>query len=362
MTTFISFIIKEARHILRDRRTLLILIGMPIVMMFLFGFAITTEVRNVRIVLVSSSIDKTTQKIANRLDASTYFNITAMARNTDEAKTMLEGNKAEMAIVFSPDFASHIYDGEARVQIIADCADPNMAIQQSNYASQIILSELTSAGASNGSALIKLMYNPRMESAYNFVPGVMGMILMIICAMMTSISIVREKERGTMEILLVSPVRPILIIIAKMIPYLVLGIVDLIFILTISYFVLHVPIAGSLLSLSAVSILFIIVALSLGLLISVLTETQVAAMLASGMMLLMPSILMSGMIYPIESMPVVLQFIAHLVPASWFISACRKIMIMGVSITMVWKEVCVMTIMAVLLLTISLKKFKKRLE
>ena len=362
MTTFISFIIKEARHILRDRRTLLILIGMPIVMMFLFGFAITTEVRNVRIVLVSSSIDNTTQKIANRLDASTYFNITAKTRNTEEAKTLLEGNKADMAIVFSPNFASHIYDGEARVQIIADCADPNMAIQQTSYASQIILSELTSAGVTNGGALIKLMYNPRMESAYNFVPGVMGMILMIICAMMTSISIVREKERGTMEILLVSPVRPILIIIAKMIPYLILGIVDLILILTISYFVLHVPIAGSLLSLSAVSILFIIVSLSLGLLISVLTNSQVAAMLASGMMLLMPSILLSGMIYPIESMPVVLQIIAKMVPASWFISACRKIMIMGVSITMVWKEVCVMTIMAILLLTVSLKKFKKRLE
>ena len=150
MTTFISFIIKEARHILRDRRTLLILIGMPIVMMFLFGFAITTEVRNVRIVLVSSSIDNTTQKIANRLDASTYFNITAKTRNTEEAKTLLKGNKADMAIVFSPDFASHIYDGEARVQIIADCADPNMAIQQASYASQIILSELTSAGVTNG--------------------------------------------------------------------------------------------------------------------------------------------------------------------------------------------------------------------
>ena len=362
MTTFISFIIKEARHILRDRRTLLILIGLPIVMMFLFGFAITTEVRNVRIVLVSSSIDKATQKIANRLDASTYFNITAKVQNTDEAKTMLEGNKADMAIIFSPDFASHIYDGEARVQILADCADPNMAIQQANYASQIILSELTSAGVSNGGALIKLMYNPRMESAYNFVPGVMGMILMIICAMMTSISIVREKERGTMEILLVSPVRPILIIIAKMIPYLILGIVDLILILSISYFVVHVPIAGSLLSLSAVSVLFIIVALSLGLLISVLTNTQVAAMLASGMVLLIPGILLSGMIYPIESMPVVLQFIAHIVPASWFISACRKIMIMGVSITAVWKEVCVMTIMAIFLLVVSLKKFKKRLE
>src|SRR5574344_674523 len=362
MNTFMSFVSKESRHILRDRRTLLILIGMPIVMMLLFGFAITTEVRNVRLIIVTSSMDNATQRISDRLNASEYFNVTSCVSTAEEAKKILERGSADMAIVFSPRFSNHIYDGSAAVQIIADCADPNMAIQQSNYVRQIIMAEMMKGGVKNGGSMIKLLYNPRMESAYNFVPGVMGMILMIICAMMTSISIVREKESGTIAILLVSPVRPILIIIAKMIPYLILGIVDLILILSISYFVVHVPIAGSLLSLSAVSVLFIIVALSLGLLISVLTNTQVAAMLASGMVLLIPGILLSGMIYPIESMPVVLQFIAHIVPASWFISACRKIMIMGVSITAVWKEVCVMTIMAIFLLVVSLKKFKKRLE
>lgn len=362
MKTFLSFVSKEARHILRDQRTLLILIGMPIVMMFLFGFAITTEVRNVRLVVVTSSVDNITQRISERLNASDYFDITAKASTPDDAKTMLKATKADMAIIFSPRFADHIYDGSASVQIIADCTDPNMAIQQSNYARQIIAAEMMKTGAGNGGAMIKLLYNPRMESAYNFVPGVMGMILMIICAMMTSISIVREKERGTMEVLLVSPIRPILIIIAKMVPYFVLGILDLAFILTISYFILHVPIAGSLLSLAAVSMLFLIVALSLGLLISVLTDTQVAAMLASGMILLMPCIMLSGMIYPIESMPKILQVVADIVPASWFISACRKLMIMGVGITMVWKEIAVMSFMAVLLVTISLLKFKKRLE
>jgi ABC-2 type transport system permease protein len=362
MKTFISFVIKEARHILRDYRTLLILIGMPIVMMFLFGFAITTEVRNVRLVIVTSSADNLTHKIADRLNASEYFNITADVSTSEQAKAMLKDAKADMAVVFSPRFGDHLFDGSAAVQIIADCTDPNMAIQQANYARSIIATELSRDGINNGSVMIKLLYNPRMESAYNFVPGVMGMILMIICAMMTSISIVREKERGTMEILLVSPIRPILIIVAKMVPYFFLGILDLMFILTISYFILGVPIAGSLMSLAAVSMLFLIVALSLGLLISVLTQTQVAAMLASGMILLMPCIMLSGMIYPIESMPKILQVIADIVPASWFISACRKLMIMGVSITMVWKEITVMTIMAVLLITVSLLKFKKRLE
>lgn len=362
MNTFMSFVSKESRHILRDRRTLLILIGMPIVMMLLFGFAITTEVRNVRLIIVTSSMDNATQRISDRLNASEYFNVTSCVSTADEAKKILERGSADMAIVFSPRFSNHIYDGSAAVQIIADCADPNMAIQQSNYVRQIIMAEMMKGGVKNGGSMIKLLYNPRMESAYNFVPGVMGMILMIICAMMTSISIVREKERGTMEVLLVSPIRPILIIIAKMVPYFILGILDLTFILTISYFILHVPIAGNLMSLAAVSMLFLIVALSLGLLISVLTETQVAAMLASGMILLMPCIMLSGMIYPIESMPKILQIIADIVPASWFISACRKLMIMGVSITMVWREIVVMTFMAVLLITVSLIKFKKRLE
>jgi len=335
---------------------------MPIVMMLIFGFAITTEVRNVRLIIVTSSMDNTTQRISDRLNASEYFNVTSCVSTADEAKDILQTGSADMAIVFSPHFANHLYDGSAAVQIIADCADPNMAIQQSNYVRQIITAEMVKNGIRNGGSMIKLLYNPRMESAYNFVPGVMGMILMIICAMMTSISIVREKERGTMEVLLVSPIRPILIIIAKMVPYFFLGILDLTFILTISYFILHVPIAGSLLSLAAVSMLFLIVALSLGLLISVLTETQVAAMLASGMILLMPCIMLSGMIYPIESMPRILQLISDIVPASWFISACRKLMIMGVSITMVWREIAVMLLMAILLITISLIKFKKRLE
>lgn len=362
MKTFTAFILKESRHILRDRRTLLILIGMPIVMMLLFGFAISTEVKNVRLVLVTSSLDKTTQRIADRLNTSSYFNIDYVVPSASEAKDLLAGGKADMALVFSPNFANHTGDATACVQLIVDCADPNTAIQQTSYAKQIIASELSKATTGNGTAMIKLLYNPRMESSYNFVPGIMGMILMIICAMMTSISIVREKERGTMEVLLVSPVRPIFIILAKMIPYLVLGMLDLSLILLIAYFVLGVPIAGSLISITAVSMLFIIVALSLGLLISVLTSTQVAAMLVSGMMLLLPSLLLSGMIYPVESMPVILRTIAYIVPASWFISACRKLMIMGVDITMISREIGVMSGMAVLLITISLLKFKKRLQ
>ena len=362
MKAFLSFILKEARHILRDQRTLLILFGMPVVMMFLFGFAISTEVKNVRIVVVASSMDKLTQQITDRLNASEYFDVTAMPSTSAEAKQMLSNHKAEMAIVFSQNFANHRYNGDASVQIIVDCTDPNMAIQQTNYASQIISAEVSKALGQKTPVSTKLLYNPQMRSAYNFVPGIMGMLLMIICAMMTSISIVREKEKGTMEVLLVSPVRPLMIIIAKAVPYFVLSVIVLACILLISHFVLLVPLSGNLLWIALVSMLFILVSLSLGLFISVVANTQVAAMLFSGMILLMPSMLLSGMIYPIESMPKILQFVAYIVPGSWFISAIRKLMIMGVGVAMVWKEILVLTGMVIFFMTFSLSKFKTRLE
>ena len=201
-----------------------------------------------------------------------------------------------------------------------------------------------------------------MKSAYNFVPGVMGLILMLICAMMTSISIVREKETGTMEVLLVSPVKPLFIILAKAVPYFVLSFVNLITILLLSVYVLHVPVAGSLFWLVAVSLLFIFVSLALGLLISTVTRTQVAAMLVSGLMLMMPTMLLSGMIFPIESMPAILQGISTVIPARWYIQAVRKLMIEGVDISLVLTEIGILTVMAVLLITVSFKKFKNRLE
>lgn len=361
MKTFIAFILKESRHILRDSRTMMILFGMPVVMMFLFGFAISTDVKNVRLVAVSSSTDDLTHKIVDRLDASEYFNVTDVVSTSKEAELLMRNQKADMAIVFSPNFANHRYDGSAAVQLIADATDPNTSIQQVTYATQIIISSM-GVNMSPANINTKLLYNPQMKSAYNFVPGIMGMLLLIICAMMTSVSIVREKERGTMEVLLVSPVRPIMIIVAKAIPYLVLSIIILTSILLISRFVLAVPVAGSLIAIFSVSMLYILLALSLGLLISVASQTQLTAMLISGMILLMPSIMLSGMIYPVESMPLPLQYVADVVPARWYISAMRKLMIMGVGIDKVGKEVAVMTVMTTLLLLVSLKKFKKRLE
>ncbi len=264
-----------------------------------------------------------------------------------------------MAIVFTPNFANHAYDRTAGVQIIADAAEPNTAMQQASYAQQVL-----QTGAEGDAMPVnsKLLYNPQMKSAYNFVPGIMGMLLMLICAMMTAVSIVREKERGTMEVLLVSPARPLMVIIAKAVPYLLLSILILVCILLLAAFVLDVPVEGSLFWVFVMSIIYIIMALSLGLLISVVAETQLVAILASAMVLLLPSIMLSGMLYPVENMPAILRYISIIIPARWYTSAMRKLMIMGVGIDMAWQELIILSFMAFLLLTIALRYFKVRLE
>lgn len=347
MKQFKSFIIKEARHILRDKRTMLILFGMPVVMMLLFGFAISTDVRNVRTAVVLSHVNHQTHKMVERLGANEYFDILYKVDNSAAAEQLIRHQKADMAIVF---------DRNNAIQVITDGADPNMAQMYANYATMILQSSDTSVMTQ------KLLFNPQMRSCYNFVPGIMGMLLMLICAMMTSISIVREKERGTMEVLLVSPIRPLMIIIAKAVPYLLLAFVILCTILLISKYLLLVPISGSLFWIFLVSCIYIIVALSLGLLISTVAKTQLVALLASAMMLLLPCILLSGMMFPVESMLDILQYISAIMPSRYYISAMRKLMIMGVGIDKVMHELMVLSLMAVVLLSAALLKFRSRLE
>ena len=359
MKEFWSFIIKETQHIMRDRRTMMILFGMPIILMLIFGFAISTDVRNVRTVVIMSQIDHQTQRMINALDESEYFNVLYKVHTPAEAEQLIRNQKADMGIVFSTDFASK----HGGVQLIIDGTDPNMAQQYNNYASQIMGTQLMNVMQKKAPSAIalKMLYNPQMKSSYNFVPGIMGILLMLICAMMTSISIVREKERGTMEVLLVSPVRPFLIILAKAVPYLVLAFVVLLAILLMSRYVLFVPIAGSLWLILLVSTIYIFMALSLGLLISTIAKTQMAALLMSAVMLLMPCTMLSGMMFPIESMPHVLQWVAALIPPRYYISAMRKLLIMGVSFRYVLPEVITLLGMTTLFLTVALLKFNKRL-
>ena len=349
MKQFIAFVIKETKHILRDKRTMLILFGMPVVMMLLFGFAITTDVKNVRTVVVTSEMSPRTQQAVERLAQSEYFVITQTVNTPREAEQLIRSQKADMALVFVQNRG---------MQIMVDGSDPNMAQQWTTYALQTIAAPNSQLSIINS----QLLYNPQMKSAYNFVPAIMGMLLMLICAMMTSISIVREKEKGTMEVLLVSPVRPLMVIIAKAVPYLILAFGILITILLMARFVLGVPLAGSLFWILAVSTLYILLALSLGLLISNVAQTQLVALLMSAMVLLMPVVMLSGMLFPVESMPTILQWISAIVPPRYYIETMRKLMIMGVGIEDVAREVAVLAVMTVVLLAIALKKFNVRLE
>ncbi len=368
MKQFLAFVQKEFYHIFRDARTMLILLGMPIVQIVLFGFAITTEVKNSQVAVYDLSKDATTQQIIQRIQANEYFTVVADLNSPEEIDEIMKKGKASMVLVFDDDFQNNmLHTGQAAVQLIVDATDPNQATTMANYATSIIMQYAQEVSTAQTDAFFinvdtRMLYNPQMEGAYNFVPGVIGLILMLICAMMTSIAIVREKERGSMEVLLVSPMKPIFIIIAKAVPYFTLSIVNLFTILLLSVFLLKVPIAGSLLLIILASLLFILVALLLGLLISNVVQTQVAAMLASGMALMMPTMLLSGMMFPIESMPPVLQWISSIIPARWYIDMIRKLMIQGVDGIYVLKDFGVLAFMAFVLLVVSLKTFKKRLQ
>ena len=367
MKQFLAFVLKECKHIARDRWTLLILLGIPIAQILLFGFAITTEVRSTPVAVYASS-GQTEREIIAQLDASPYFVVTHEVGSPSEVDSLFRCGAIRLTIAFSPKFDSDLHQtGEAKIQLIADGSDPNQARTIIGYATAVLSSYQERLLKEHRAPVLtqaetRMLYNPQAKSAYHFVPGVMGIILTLICAMMTAIAIVREREMGTMEVLLASPIRPLYIILAKAVPYFALSLVDLISILLLSAFVLDVPIEGSLFLLFGVSMLYILLALSLGLMISTLVESQVAAMLSSGMALMAPTMIFSGLMFPIESMPSVLQWVSALMPPRYFISAMRKLLIMGVGFRHIVQEVVILSAMTVVFLTTALLKFNKRLE
>lgn len=365
MKEFLSFTKKEFRHIFRDRRTILIVLVMPVVQIILFGFAISTEINNARIDIVGDMTDPTVRKLVQRIDNNGFLEVKGIFTGTDVISERFRRNESDMAVCFEDDFDKKLdKKGSATVKLIGDGSDPNSAQIIANYVTGVISSG-TGDGKKEttaGSPLpVKYMYNPSMLSSYNFVPGVMGLILTLICSMMTAISIVKEKEFGTMELLLVSPVKPIWIIISKAVPYFVLSTINLVTILLLSRFVMHVPINGSLLLLSAVSLTFILTSLGIGLLISVISSTQKTALLISGMGLTMPTMIFSGIIFPCESMPEILQWFSDIIPAKWYIIMVKKIMIEGAGFSFMIKEYTILLLMTLLLLGTSIRLFKKRL-
>ena len=367
MKPFFSFVQKEFRQIFRDRRTLLILLGMPLMLVLLLGYAIKTELNDARVAIYDPSKDDVTLRIAERFQASAYFTMVRDLEGPDDIRRVFQEGDAGLVLVFSEHFADDLLRGGAAVQLIADGTDPNQASMMTAYAQGVLAScqaELMGQHRVPMQIAVetRMLYNPQMESAYNFVPGVMGVVLMLICAMMTSVAIVREKETGTMEVLLASPMRPLQIILSKATPYFVLSATNIVTILLLAVFVMGVPIRGSLCWLAVVSALFVLVALALGLLISTLVSSQMAALLVSGIGLMMPTLIFSGLIFPIESMPAALRWIPDFIPARWYISAVRKIMIEGAGVDAFIQELGIIALMAVVLTAVALKKFHVRLS
>lgn len=348
--SFTAFVSKEILHIVRDPRTMLIALLIPVVQMILFGFAISTEVNNVDVMVTAPVISPAVEAEVSQLSHNPYVTFKGYV-STSEVETQLSQNKALAVVVFDRDYA---VDGKS--QVVVDGSNTTTAQTASNYLSQIL------TGSPAAAPGITILYNPQLKSAYNFVPGIMGMIFILICAMLTSVSIVREKETGTMEVLLVSPIRPVMIVVAKMIPYLLLTLIDLAVILTIAKFALDVPLSGSMAALLVISLIYIILSLALGLFVSTLVDSQMAALLVSGMVFMMPVIMLSGMMFPIENMPMVLQWISNIVPARWYIPAMRKIMVEGLDFGYVVTEFWILTAMAVALTFVSVKRFKNRLQ
>jgi len=368
MKRFVGFVRKEFYHIFRDKRSLFILFGMPIAQILLFGFAITNEINNVNIAILDQANDVTSKEIINKIAASKHFSIVDVIQKESSIESIFKKGKVKAVLQFENNFGSNlIKEKQAYVQVLTDATDPNMANTISNYISAILKKyqqELNKNTSKNYQIVpqSRMVYNAELKSVYMFVPGVMTVILMLVSAMMTSISITREKEQGSMEILLVSPLKPFQVIIGKVFPYIFLSVINAIVIVLLSIFIFNVPVNGSLLLLGIESVLFIITSLALGILISTISATQQTAMMISLMGLMLPTILLSGFIFPISSMPLPLKVISNIIPAKWFIIIVKGIMLKGIGIGFIFKETAILVLMALLFIGISVKKYKIRLE
>ncbi|MFZ4928626.1 ABC transporter permease [Chryseobacterium sp. Mn2064] len=368
MKQLLVFIRKEFYHVFRDRRTLLILFGLPIVQIILFGYALSSEVKNIGIVVLDNAHDVQSEQIISKIATSRYFKMQKPVLNYPDIEKEFRKGNIKCAVIFPTSFGSDLYSNNgARIQIIADASDPNTATILTNYLNAIIADYQQQLNPNVRPSYqiipeLRQLYNADQNGSLNFIPGVIALIFMIVSTALTSVAVVREKEMGTMEILLVSPFKPVMVLIAKAIPYLVLSLVNFIIILFLSVYLLDVEIRGSLLLLFAESILFIITCLSLGLLISNVTNSQQTAMLISMMGMMLPTLLLTGFMFPVENMPLVFQVISRILPSRYYYDIVKAVMLKGLDFSYVWKETLVLLGMSVVLLTLALKKFKIRLS
>jgi len=358
---------KETYHILRDRRTLAVIILLPIVQVVLFGYSIRTDVKDVRLAIVDPAPDPTTLELRSRFTATGTFRIVAVLEREEDLEKLFQRDTAQVAIKFEPGFGERLASGDvAQLLIITDAAEPNTGTARQTYVNAVVqryeMEQRRRAGSIRIVPEARARFNPTRESANLFVPGLMALVLNIIAALMTALSLTREKETGTMEALLVSPLRPWQIIVGKVAPYVVIGFVAVLAVLLEARLIFDVPIRGSIVLLLAEGVLFIIVALSIGILISARTSSQRVAMMGAMLGTMLPTQMLSGFIFPIESMPRVLQVISNIVPGKWFVLIARGVMLKGVGLAYLWQETLVLAGMAILLLVASARSFKVRLQ
>ena len=366
MKRFLGFVVKEFYHIFRDYRTLLILFGLPAIQLLLFGFVITNEIKNAKIAILDQSRDEVTRRISEKVLSSGYFILEKNLRSSGEIGQVFRQGNVKLVLIFGPDFAKNLdKTGNAKVQIIGDASDPNTANILVNYIQGILSNYIISLNAEKIPLQIipevRMLYNGQMKGVYMMVPGLMAMLLMLISALMTSLSITKEKELGTMELLLVSPLKPVQIIIGKVFPYVFLAFADACIIIILGNTVFGVPVLGSVALLLAESFLFICMALSLGILISTITNSQQIAMMISLVALMLPTILLSGFIFPVENMPLVLQWFCHIMPPKYFITIIKSIMLQGNGFRYIAFETGILAGFTLLFIFISVKKFRIRL-
>lgn len=369
MNAFKGFIAKEFKQIFRDKRTLLVLFGMPVIMMILFGFAIRNEIQSAEIAVLDLSKDSMTEELIQKIESNPSFNITHYLQAYSEVEPLFQQGDVKAVLIFENNFEKRmIRNSSAKIQMVTDATDPNLARLLQAYTSSIVqdfsksLNPEISIEKAGLIPEIRMMYNPELRSVNLFVPGLIAVILMLISALMTSISITREKEMGNMEILLVSPLKPYQIIIGKVLPYLVLSLINVFTILLLAIFVFGVPFEGSFILFFAESILFILTALSLGVFISAVANNQQTAMMVSLAGLLLPTVLLSGFIFPISSMPEILQWISHIIPAKWFLIIVRSIMLKGGGISVLWFQTMILVGITLLFMGLSMKRFNVRLQ
>ena len=364
MSTFRSFVVKETRHILRDRQTLAVLLLMPAAMVLLFGFAIRTDVGSVRVLVVDAARDARSTALTRALAATPALEVVGVAATPEAVEPALRAGDADVALLLPPDFAHRFARGAATVQLVSDGVNATFAQTAEGYVRAAVQRWAARHGA-GGAAVrthTRMRFNPTLASENLFVPGLLAFVLTLISALMTAISIAREKETGTMELLLVSPLRPVQIVTGKVAPYLGLASLNAVTALAVAWLAFRVPVRGSLTLLLAGALVYVLVSLALGVLISSRAPTQRAAMMGTLLGLLLPTIALSGFIFPIASMPGWLQPVTQVVPATWFIRLARGVMLKGAGLDVLWREALVLCAMAAGLLGLGARAFRDRID